>query len=205
MKKNTERIGIFGGTFNPPHLGHLLIAEQAREAARLKRILFVPAFQPPHKVGREIISPRHRLEMTMLAVKGSRSFEVSDIEFPRTRERNGGISYTVDTMRTFRSMLSGAEFFLILGSDSLAEYDSWKDPGEIRVMAQLLVYPRGNGLDSRLPPGVESIRGPAIGISSTDIRGRVARGQSIRYLVPASVESYIKKHHLYLSQQSHVP
>ena len=197
MKKRAERIGIFGGTFNPPHLGHLLIAEQARETARLKKVLFVPAFQPPHKIGREIIAPRHRLEMTRLAVRGNRFLDVSDVEI-----RQAGISYTVNTMRFLRSQMPDAEFFLILGSDSLAEYDGWKEPGEIRSMAQLLVYPRGSGAELRLSPGVESIRGPAIGISATDIRGRVARGQSIRYLVPATVESYIRKHRLYLPQET---
>lgn len=195
MKKNTERVGIFGGTFNPPHLGHLLIAERARESAELRKIIFVPAFQPPHKIGRAIISPRHRLEMTKLAVKGNKYFEVSDIEI-----RQAGISYTVQTLRTLRTILPGKEFFLILGSDSLAEYDGWREPGEIRAMAELLVYSRGNDSSRLLPQGVEPIRGPVIEISSTDIRGRVARGESIRYLVPASVETYIKKHSLYLPQ-----
>jgi nicotinate-nucleotide adenylyltransferase len=197
MEKKTERVGIFGGTFNPPHLGHLLIAERAREAAQLGKVFFIPAFLPPHKIGREIVSPMHRLEMTRLAVKGNRSFEVSDIEIRKT-----GISYTVDTVRILRSKMPGAEFFLILGSDSLAEYAGWKEPGEIRVMAQLLVYSRGNEMEGRLPSGVELVRGPAIGISSTDIRGRSARGESIRYLVPASVESYIRKHRLYLPSTS---
>lgn len=193
MEKKHERIGIFGGTFNPPHLGHLLIAERAREAARLGKVLFVPAFQPPHKVGREIIPARHRLEMTKLAVKGNRFFSVSDIEI-----RKSGISYTVDTVRMLRAMMPEAEFSLILGSDSLAEYAGWKEPGEIRVMAQLLVYARAPEPENRLPVGVDLVRGPVIGISSTDIRGRVSRGESIRYLVPATVEHYIKKHRLYL-------
>ena len=192
MKKNIERVGIFGGTFNPPHIGHLLIAERARETAELKKVIFIPAFQPPHKVGREIIPPKHRLEMTKLAVKGNRWFEVSDIEM-----RQAGISYTVQTLRVLRTMLPGTELFLILGSDSLAEYDSWKEPGEIRAMADLLVYARGNESSNHLPPGVELVRGPMVGISSTDIRSRVSRSMSIRYLVPASVESYIRKHRLY--------
>jgi nicotinate (nicotinamide) nucleotide adenylyltransferase len=145
MKKKTERVGIFGGTFNPPHMGHLMIAERAREAAELKKIIFIPAFQPPHKIGREIISPKHRLEMTKLAVKGNRSFEVSDIEI-----RQAGISYTVQTLRALRTMLPVAELFLILGSDSLAEYHSWKEPGEMgnefRVYAEMkcqIVFPGG--------------------------------------------------------------
>ncbi len=173
-------------------MGHLLIAERAREAAELHKIIFIPAFQPPHKIGRELISPKHRLEMTKLAVKGNRWFEVSDIEI-----RQAGISYTVQTLRSLRTIMPGAEFLLILGSDSLAEYDSWKEPGEIRAMADLLVYARGSDSSNRFPPGVELIRGPMIGISSTDIRSRVARSMSIRYLVPASVETYIRKHRLY--------
>lgn len=197
MKKKADRIGVFGGTFNPPHVGHLMIAEQAKETAQLKKVLFVPAFQPPHKIGREIIAPRHRLEMTRLAVKGNQGFEVSDVEI-----RQEGISYTVDTMRILRSGMPEAELFLILGADSLSEYDGWKEPAEIRALAQLLVYPRGNGPEPRIPPQVELIRGPAIGVSSTDIRGRVARGQSIHYLVPAAVESYIRKHRLYLQREN---
>lgn len=197
MTTRTERIGIFGGTFNPPHMGHLLIAERAREAAHLERILFIPAFLPPHKVGREIVSPVHRLEMTKLAAKGNRCFEVSDMEIRKT-----GISYTVDTVRMLRTQMPRGELFLILGSDSLAEYAGWKEPGEIRAMAQLLVYSRGNGMTNRLPSGVDLIRGPEIGISSTDIRGRVARGESIRYMVPTAVENYIKKHGLYLPASS---
>lgn len=194
MKNNPERVGIFGGTFNPPHVGHLMIAEHARETAQLERVLFVPAFQPPHKIGREIIAPHHRLEMTRLAIKGNRSFEVSDVEI-----RQKGISYTVDTIRLLRSRLPDADLYLILGADSLAEYESWKEPGEIRSQAQLLVYPRGNQPVPHASHGVEFMKGPGIGISSTEIRGRVAMGRSIRYYVPALVGSYIKRHRLYLS------
>ncbi len=189
--KAVERIGIFGGTFNPPHLGHLLIAEHARQSASLNKVLFVPAFLPPHKVGREIIDSKHRLAMTKLAIAGNRSFIVSDIEM-----RQRGISYTVGTLHALRAAMPQADLFLIMGSDSLAEVDGWKDPQAIRSLVRFLVYPRDDVSPSR-NPDVEFIRGPVVGISSSEIRGRAARGESIRYLVPQSVERYILRHRLY--------
>ena len=192
--KKTERIGVFGGTFNPPHMGHLVIAERARAAASLDRVLFVPAALPPHKLGRSIVSPQHRLAMVRLAISGNRFFQVSDIEV-----RKGGISYTVDTLRLLAQTMPHAELYLILGGDSVAEYQSWKEPSEIRGLATLLMYPRET-MDRMPVAGVELLTGPLIGISSTEIRGKVARGESIRYLVPDSVARYIRSRRLYVNQ-----
>lgn len=193
MKKRTvQRIGIFGGTFNPPHCGHLLMAESARVTAGLTKIFFVPAFLPPHKIGREIIPSRHRLAMTRLAVRGNRAFGVSDLEI-----RQKGISYTAETLRMMHSRMPDAELFLILGLDSLVEIQTWKEPDTIRDLARLLVYPR-KGYDPRGGlSDVDYIKGPEIGISSTEIRGRASRGESIRYMVPDAVERYIRVHGLY--------
>ena len=194
MKTTSKRLGIFGGTFNPPHLGHLVIAEQARIQAGLDRVVFVPAFQPPHKVGSGIVQPRHRLNMVRLAIQGNRQFSVSDIEI-----REQGISYTVRTLELLKAQNPGAELFLILGSDSLRDFPSWKSPDEIRDMAELVVYPRKgfemSGEDNRTSLMLKS---PLIEISSTELRMSVMRGESIRYLVPDPVEQYIRRHHLYL-------
>jgi len=193
MKTTPKRLGIFGGTFNPPHLGHLIIAEQARIQADLDRVVFVPAFQPPHKVGTGVVHPRHRLNMVRLAVQGNRQFSVSDIEI-----REQGISYTVRTLELLSVRNPGAELFLILGSDSLRDFPSWKSPDAIKGMAELVVYPRRgfelSGEDSRTAIKLKS---PLLEISSTELRMSVLRGESIRYLVPAPVEQYIRRHHLY--------
>ena len=194
MKTTSKRLGIFGGTFNPPHLGHLVIAEQARIQADLDRVVFVPAFQPPHKVGTGIVHPRHRLNMVRLAIRGNRQFSVSDIEI-----KEQGISYTVRTLELLKAQNPGAELFLILGSDSLRDFPSWKSPDAIRGLAELVVYPRRgfelSGADSRTALMLKS---PVIGISSTELRMSIIRGESIRYLVPAPVEQYIRRHHLYV-------
>lgn len=196
MKTRLERVGVFGGTFNPPHIGHLLIAEQAREKAALDRVLFVPAFQPPHKTGRPVTDARHRLHMVRLAIKGNRHFAVSDLEI-----RQGGISYTVNTLKLLKAEYPSAELFLIMGSDSLLDFPTWKSPGEIGEMADLLVYPRNRfEISGRPGVNVEVLNAPRIDVSSTEIRLKAMRGETIRYLVPSEVEAYIKRHRLYTGE-----
>lgn len=195
--RKKRRIGIFGGSFDPPHLGHLIVAEEARQAAHLDSVLFVPAYRSPQKLGNNSAKPAQRVQMTRLAVRGNKSFGVSNYEIQR-----GGISFTVDTLRELTEQDPSAEFFLIIGVDSFLEFSSWKSPDEISLMASLLVYPRP-GYDfpsvGVSAPRAEFLRGPRIDISSSMIRRHVREGLSIRYLVPQVVERYVLTRKLYTS------
>ncbi len=194
--KSSSRIGIFGGSFDPPHVGHLIIAEEARERLNLQKVFFVPAFIPPHKPNAARSNPEHRLQMTKLAIAGNDALEVSDIEL-----RRKGISYTVDTLREFKQRFSKAELFLIVGADNLLDLDSWKSPDEIRELASLAVYRRRGFDDSQKLKAMEKdiyfLQGTPLDFSSSEIRRRVANGKSLRYLVPEKVEQYILTHGLY--------
>jgi nicotinate-nucleotide adenylyltransferase len=195
MAQKLKRIGIFGGSFDPPHVGHLVIAEMARRALKLDAVFLVPAYQPPHKDGSHASTARDRLAMTKLSVLGNPGLRVYDLEL-----RRKGISYTIDTVRAFRKRFSSSELFLIIGSDSLRQFDTWKSPAEILAEATLLVYrrPRSGrpnaGLHSR---NVSFIKGPSMEISSSDIRKRIQRGKSIRYLVRDNVRQFIEKRKIY--------
>jgi nicotinate-nucleotide adenylyltransferase len=199
------RLGIFGGTFDPIHLAHLILAEQCREACRLDRVLFVPAGQPPHKSDRQITPGRVRQEMVEFAIAGHGAFAASAIELNRP-----GPSYSVDTLAELAHQNAGNELFFMIGSDSLADLPLWYEPARIASLATFIVAMR----PGRKPPDVESLRSvigpkavdqllrhlveiPQVDISSTEIRSRVAAGQSIRYLVPRAVECYIETHGLY--------
>lgn len=192
MKKLS--IGIFGGSFDPPHVGHLMIAEHARQELALDKVLFVPAFVAPHKTNGTSASPVHRMRMLRLAVKGNSSFSVSAIELERK-----GVSYTVDTVAEMQKEFPDSELFLIVGSDNLLDFQSWKSPREILAMARLAVYERSSTKPtpgSTLPPAIR-LSGATIDISSSAIRTRIRQGKSVRYQVPDAVENYIKKHKLY--------
>jgi nicotinate-nucleotide adenylyltransferase len=190
-------IGVFGGTFDPVHLGHLVAAEQSREQARLDEVLFVPAARPPHK-SRESLSPfGQRAEMLALAIAGHPAFRLEELEKDRP-----GPSYTADTLEELHRSQPDARFALILGADCLPELAGWRDPGRIGNLAEIIVVPRaGNEPAKQLVPRSVNIRTtlemPLIEISSHDIRRRVAQGRSIRYLVPRAVECYIETHGLY--------
>ncbi len=189
------RIGIFGGSFDPVHLAHLVLAEQCREQARLDRVLFVLAPRPPHKLDKTITAYRHRREMLELAIAGYPVFQISDLERDRT-----GPSYTVDTLRELHQQQAGNEFFLIIGSDSLRDMPLWREPEEIAKLATLLVVERPDAAipgDLSIPFRVQRIQSPLLEISSTDIRQRVQAGHSIRYLTPRAVECYVEAHGLY--------
>jgi nicotinate-nucleotide adenylyltransferase len=191
-----QRIGIFGGTFDPPHIGHLVIAERARVQLQLVRVIFVPAYRPPHKTRRSSTTPLDRLALTRLAVHGNPSFVVSDIEIKRQ-----GVSYTIDTVKEFLRRLQHAELFLILGSDNLAELTTWKSYNELLQLVQFVVYPRP-GASLKRPPQLRGARihvlqGMQLDISSSTLRNLVQQRSSIRYLVPLKVEKYIADHKLY--------
>lgn len=196
------RIGVFGGTFDPIHMGHLIVAEDARVALELDKALFIPAGQPWFKSYRQITDSRHRLEMVKLAVESNPFFDVSDIEI-----RRSGPSYTVDTLAELRVQYMDAELIVILGVDALREIDRWHQPRLLFELASVVGMARpGAALDPSVLnaaiPGASSrmllLDSTLIDISGTDIRVRVAAGRSIRYRVPAAVERYISENGLYV-------
>jgi len=191
-----RRLGLFGGTFDPPHVGHLALAEWARESLRLDLVLFVPAGRPPHKSRADLSDTAARLAMTRLAVRGQPAFRVSNLE-----TRRDGPSFTVDTLREVRDRFPSARRFLLIGADSLADLSHWRNPEEIVRLATLVVAVR---------PGEKAARGrlafgrrpiwldnPGLEVSSSTIRARARAGRSVRYLVPDAVVRYIESHRLY--------
>jgi nicotinate-nucleotide adenylyltransferase len=189
-------VGMFGGTFDPIHIGHLVLAERAREELGLDRVLFVPANIPPHKQeGRLIAAPEHRIEMLRLAIGGNASFELSTHEIDRE-----GISYTVDTLRHFEELRPGARFTLLIGGDNARDFHTWRHPETIVELARVAVWARpGSELPSEVLPGVgyHRIASPLLEISSTEIRERARSLRSIRYMVTDAVADYIERHELY--------
>jgi nicotinate-nucleotide adenylyltransferase len=188
-----QRIGLFGGTFDPVHHGHLIIAQTVLERAHLDRMVFIPSACPPHK-GQEVMfdAPARRTFLT-LAVCGHPRFSVSDIELQRR-----GISYTIDTIRELKLRLSsGAELFFLVGMDNLYEIETWKDPRGILEQCTVLVAERACPDDREIPgwlaDRIERIPTPIIDISSSDIRMRIREGKSIRYLVPEAVAEEITR------------
>ena len=187
--------GILGGTFDPPHNGHLVVAEFARAELGLNKVLFLPAASPPHKT-QDVVSPAaHRLEMVRLAVSGNAGFVVDDREIQR-----GGVSYTVDTLEELTSEGRFGALVLLIGEDNMRDFSTWKNPSRISTLSRIVVMTRpGFALEeetrSRYQMTVCSV--PEIGISARDIRRRVSEGRSIRYLVPEPVASYIAEHGLY--------
>ncbi|MBX6378721.1 MAG: nicotinate-nucleotide adenylyltransferase [Clostridia bacterium] len=197
------RIGIMGGTFDPIHNGHLVAAEAVRHHFSLSRVYFVPAARPPHKAAQAISAGRHRYAMAVLATCSNPAFFVSSEELDRD-----GTSYTIDTLRAFRSVFPDAELYFITGADAILQILHWKAPEELLATAHFIAVSRPgypsqqlDQLRSRLP---EQLRSrvllqeiPALAISSSDIRERVRRGLPIRYLLPESVAQYIAKEGLY--------
>lgn len=199
------RLGILGGSFDPVHYGHLILAEQCREACRLDRVWFVPAAQPPHKQKQRLATPQQRLEMLQLAIAGHDAFEISRYEVDR-----GGVNYTFETLAAIQAQQPEAELFFLMGGDSLADLPQWREPARICEQAVLVVAQRtgspppawsqlqGFASPARLERFAEyKVEMPQVEISSSDIRGRVAAGRSIRYLTPRSVEMYIRTQNLY--------
>ncbi len=194
---NREKIGILGGTFDPIHVGHLLVAQDAMGALALARVVFVPAALPPHKMGRKTAPAQARLEMVHLAVRGNPSFSVSDIEF-----RRSGPSFSVDTITTLRDEFSGGEIFFLIGEDNLKDLWSWKEPERLFSLCQVVVIGRPGEkclMETRdLPGEVRRLDIHRIDLSSSEIRERLVKGLPLRYLVPPEVERYIYDNRLYL-------
>jgi nicotinate-nucleotide adenylyltransferase len=203
-EKTTERIGVFGGSFDPVHIGHLIIAQDALEQLELDRLIFVPTAVSPHKQHCAPVEGRHRLEMLQLAIENNFRFEVSDMELVR-----GGVSYTVETIQHLQSEHPGAELFFIIGLDSLSDLHLWRNVDQLLACCSVVPFGRG-GEDfdevtaaCRLPEPWKTrllnrlIRIHEVEVSASEIRMRIAEGLSIQTLVPAEVEMYIAEHHLY--------
>lgn len=186
--------GILGGTFNPPHLAHLIVAQEVREALELDEVVLIPTSVHAFK-GPASASPRHRAAMTELAAAGDPGLKVDRIEVQR-----GGTSYTVETLRSLREREPGTDWTLILGRDNLDELPQWRESEALPDLARVVVTTRGGSQAApRLPFGGRCVlvQVPALEVSSTAIRSRVAAGRSIRYWVPPAVEAYIREHGLY--------
>lgn len=189
------KLGVLGGTFDPVHIGHLILAESARDQLGLDRVLFVPAGHPWRKEGREIASSGDRVAMLRLAIEGNDPFAVSLVEVEQV-----GPSYTHVTLKEIAEANSGAEMYFILGRDALTDLPNWKDPDRIMELATLVAAERVGEVIAAPVQGVARatwLQMPLIEISATAIRERVRRGRSIRYLVPPAVEAYIRERGLY--------
>jgi nicotinate-nucleotide adenylyltransferase len=200
------RLGILGGTFNPPHLGHLVCAQEAYGEVSLDRVLLIPASIPPHKSVEHEPGPEHRLELCRLAVAGDERFAVSDMELQRA-----GPSFTVDTLKMLSTQAPQDELVLILGGDIAAGLAEWHEPEQVLELATVAIAERRGTTRGAVDRTLAQLRGgdrarffamPRIGISSTMLRRRVAAGQSIRYFVPDQVEEYIQRHGLYSQKEA---
>ena len=188
-------LGVFGGTFDPPHLGHLLVAQDVREALSLDRVIFVPARRSPFKDDAGTEPAEHRLRMVEAAVEGDPSFSVSRLELDRPEP-----SWTVDTVRELRTLHPGARITLLMGVDQWRHFREWKDPLEIARLARIAVFARNGETPEDYPdravvPTVVKVR--RLDLSSTELRARLGRGESIRYLVPDAVRSLIEHENWY--------
>jgi nicotinate-nucleotide adenylyltransferase len=203
------RIGVFGGSFDPVHLGHLILAEQCREQAGLEQVLFVPAARPPHK-RRQLTPFAQRVEMLELAISGHPAFRIDELEKDRP-----GPSYTADTLAELQQRHAGDELWLMIGGDTFVDLPGWYRPQKIVAQAGLVItarpgwhmpdvdeFRRQLDLPEDTPLRSQQVTIPQIDISSTDLRQRVAEGRSIRYLVPRAVEAYIENKGLYRTEES---
>ena len=201
------RIGIYGGTFDPVHLGHLLLAETCREEAQLDEIWFLPNARSPHKQEMSMSAAEHRVQMLLLAIGGHPSFQVRRDEVDR-----GGLSFTVDTLRDLQAERPDDDLFLLLGADALVDFPSWKQPQEICQLASPVVVGRPDSPDPDFSTieawltdrGRKLIRDvriemPQVDMSSSDIRRRIESGRSIRFRTPRAVEEYILTNRLYVA------
>jgi len=186
------RIGIYGGTFNPVHHGHLILARQALEEFKLDRLVFVPAAESPFKIQNHSAPSGDRLAMLRLAIAGEDRFLVDPLEIER-----GGISYSIDTVKMFRNRDPGAELFFLVGEDNADRLTEWHRFEELKRLVYFVVLSRSEDFQSPEYPVVQR----RIEISSTEIRNRVANQESITYLVPESVKHYIEQHQLYQGER----
>jgi len=205
-RKNKPKIGIFGGSFNPVHMGHLIMAQDALEFFGLAKVLFVPCNLPPHKDPSQLASPAHRAAMLALAIRENPRFELCDLEI-----KKGGTNYSIDTVRHLRKIYPRHALYFIIGSDSLLELHQWKEVNALLKLCRFVTFVRpGFELKFANKDMLRKLRKDIIDvhlvdISSTDIRRRAATGMSIRYLVPRRVEKYIARHALYRPDCKNAP
>lgn len=205
----SSKIGLFGGSFNPIHNGHLMIATEIRQGCALDRMVFLPSANPPHKTNQELLAPHHRLQMVELAIEEDSELEMSSFDSSRT-----GPTYTIDTILYFQKLFGeGASLYWIIGADSLNELATWHRASELVDRCRIVTAgrPGNNAIDwkrlaetfsaaqvQRLKDDIQSTQ--QLDISSTSIRSRVSQGEPIDDLVPPAVHKYIKKHELYLAK-----
>ncbi|MDI6739433.1 MAG: nicotinate-nucleotide adenylyltransferase [Candidatus Edwardsbacteria bacterium] len=191
-----ERIGIFGGTFDPVHLGHLIAAQEAAESMHLDRVLFVPSGRPPHKRGRSLSPAADRLGMVRMAIRGDARFACSDAEL-----RTQCASYTVATLERLKKEHRGSRLFLLIGLDQAALLSTWRKPERLFALAKVCVLSRPGfefgQIEKKWRDKIVPVAISGIDISASAIRERIKQGKSIRYLVPTAVESYITRKRLY--------
>lgn len=191
-----ERIGLLGGTFDPPHVGHLFLAYTALERLALDRVVLIPARRQPLKAGAEITAPEHRLAMTRLLADGDPRLSVDPVELSRD-----GLSFSIDTVRAYRAAHPAAELTFLMGEDTAATLGHWRDPAGIAALARIVVLTRGEGFEpaAPLPAGVhvERVATRRIDISATEVRARVRAGSPVRGFVTDDVAAYIAAHGLY--------
>jgi nicotinate-nucleotide adenylyltransferase len=189
------RLGLFGGSFDPPHVGHLLAAGDAFETLRLDKLIFIPAAVQPLKTDVQPAPAHHRLTMLRLLVGSDERFAVDAVEIERA-----GVSYTVDTLETFAQRFPRAELFFLIGVDAMATFDAWRDPRRILALARLAILRRPGGPVGEVNvgrAGTIELATRLVDVSSTEIRERVRAGKSIRGFVPESVAAYIETERLY--------
>lgn len=204
MEQNAKlRIGILGGTFNPIHIGHLILAESAYELFHLDKVMIMPSCNPPHKEVHSLVSAKQRMKMTELAIRGNHHLELSSMEMDRQ-----GITYTFETLQQLKALQPDTEYYFIMGADSLFSFDTWKHPEIICQCSILLAAAREDMDRKKLQKQIEILTkqynakicildSPRINISSQEIRKRVLEKKSIKYFVNSDVECYIYKNHLY--------
>lgn len=191
------RLGVFGGSFDPPHIGHLLVADDACDQLALDRLIFVPAATQPLKVGREVTAAEHRLAMVRLLAAGNPRFEVSAAEVERA-----GLSFTVDTLTHFAAQHPNAERYLLVGADVLSTFAKWREPSQVLALATLVVLQRADADPPELPSSIDGaairrLNTRRIDVSSTEVRERVRQEKPIRGFVTDNVAAYIARHSLY--------
>lgn len=189
------RIGLFGGSFDPVHLGHLLVAQAALEELKLDRIFFIPAAQSPFKPDAKPTPASERLKMLRLALAGNNLAEVDELEILR-----GGISYTIETARNYRNRFPSAKLFYLIGADHVASLPKWRDANELASLLEFLIIPRPGQLEAEIPAPFRGkyLSGFPLGVSSSQIRARVKNGLPIQHLVAAAVSEAIRNSKLYV-------
>ena len=190
-----ERIGLFGGSFDPVHLGHLLVAQAAREELKLERIYFIPAAQSPFKPETKPTLAAERMKMLRMALAGNCSTEVDDQEIKR-----GGISYSIETVRDYAQRFPNAKIFYLIGADNVAALPKWREANELARLVEFLIIPRPGGVPAAIPAPFRGtyLNGFPLGVSSSQIRSRVQAGLTIEHLVPTAVAEAIRNNRLYL-------